>query len=76
MTRRSGPDAQLRVGLPREAPSSVTADAISRNPVAPSTRFAGVFHGFDGFARDTEVARRFMAAKVNAHRKAFQNARA
>lgn len=35
MTRRSGPDAELRVGLPREVPSSVTADAICRNPVAP-----------------------------------------
>src|SRR5262249_19523648 len=40
MTRRSGPDAELRVGLPREVPSSVTADAICRNPVAPSTRCA------------------------------------
>jgi acetyl esterase/lipase len=36
----------------------------------------GAFHGFDGFARDTEVARRFTAAKVNALRKAFQDARA
>ena len=36
----------------------------------------GAFHGFDGFARDTEVARRFTAAKVNALRKAFRDASA
>jgi acetyl esterase/lipase len=36
----------------------------------------GAFHGFDGFARDTGVARRFAAAKVNALRKAFRDANA
>ena len=36
----------------------------------------GAFHGFDGFARDTEVARRFTATKVNALREAFRNAKA
>ena len=34
------------------------------------------FHGFDVFARDTEVVKRFTAAKVNALRKAFRDASA
>jgi len=36
----------------------------------------GAFHGFDVFARDTEVVKRFTAAKVNALRKAFRDASA
>ncbi len=36
----------------------------------------GAFHGFDTFARDTKVAKRFTAAKVDALRKAFQDATA
>lgn len=34
---------------------------------------AGAFHGFDGIARDTSIARQFTAAKVEALRRAFKS---